>query len=246
MYNSVTSAANQSYFHINIAANNSKSSNFDITSNPKIEDQQTDNVTLSPESASIKAQTAENQPEKKITANSAADSVEITFEELKKIQDLQLRDAEVKAHEQAHLSAAGQYAAGGASFTYTTGPNGKRYATGGEVPIDLSKEKDPQATLLKMTQVRRAALAPASPSAADRNIAARAAMIAAEASREINNTPDEKSNSEKSSRISHDDEALANKQSSGSSIENRSLQNLDDAAPSHTRHMVLKAYAAQS
>lgn len=244
MYNTISSAAYQSHFHTNAAANNSKSSNFDITSNHIIEDQLTDNVSLSPQSISRNTQTAGNQQEKNTTANSAADNVEITSEELRKIQDLQLRDAEVKAHEQAHLSAAGQYAAGGASFTYTTGPNGKRYATGGEVPIDLSKEKDPQATLLKMTQVRRAALAPASPSAADRNIAARAAMIAAEASREINSTPDEKSNSENSSQITQGDEAQ--KQFSGSSIENRSLQNLDDAAPSHTRHMVLKAYAAQS
>ena len=65
---------------------------------------------------------------------------ELTQEELKIITELQKRDKEVRAHEQAHLAAAGQYAAGGASFSYSTGPDGKRYANGGSVPIDLGKE----------------------------------------------------------------------------------------------------------
>ena len=109
----------------------------------------------------------------------------LSAEDLKFITDLQRRDTEVRAHEQAHLSAAGQYAAGGASFSYTTGPNGKRYANGGEVPIDVGREKTPEATIQKMRTVRRAALAPAQPSGADRSIAAQASATEAQAMKEV-------------------------------------------------------------
>ena len=109
----------------------------------------------------------------------------LSTEDLQQISDLQQRDVEVRSHEQAHLSAAGQYAAGGASFSYTTGPNGKRYATGGEVPIDISKEKTPEATIQKMRTIRRAALAPANPSGADRSIAAQASSKEAQAMKEV-------------------------------------------------------------
>jgi len=110
---------------------------------------------------------------------------ELTQEDLKRITELQKRDKEVRTHEQAHLSAAGQYAAGGASFSYTTGPDGKRYVNSGSVPIDLGKEKTPEATIQKMRTVRRAALAPADPSGADRNIAAEASAKEAQAMKEV-------------------------------------------------------------
>ena len=113
------------------------------------------------------------------------DQQPLSEEELAKLTELQKRDTEVRAHEQAHLAAAGQYAAGGASFSYTTGPNGKRYATGGEVPIDISKEDTPAATIVKMQTVRRAALAPATPSSTDRAIAAQASAKEAAARKEL-------------------------------------------------------------
>lgn len=98
----------------------------------------------------------------------------LSAEELKAVQQLKARDLEVKAHEMAHLTAAGQYARGGPSYTYQLGPDGRRYAVGGEVPIDVSAENTPEATIQKMDLVQRAALAPAEPSAADRSIAAMA------------------------------------------------------------------------
>jgi len=97
------------------------------------------------------------------------------------IQQLKLRDQEVRAHEQAHASVGGQYA-GTASFSYTKGPNGTLYATGGEVGISTSPVSgDPQATLAKARQVQAAALAPLNPSAQDRSVAARAGQMAADA-----------------------------------------------------------------
>ena len=110
---------------------------------------------------------------------------ELTAEEEKTVARLQARDREVKAHEQAHLAHAGRYAAGGARYSWQTGPDGRRYAVGGEVPIDLSEEPEPEQTIRKMQVVRRAALAPAQPSAADRTIAATATQKEARARQEL-------------------------------------------------------------
>lgn len=99
----------------------------------------------------------------------------------RQVEELKRRDAEVRAHEQAHLAAAGGHARGGMKLTYTTGPDGARYATDGEVGIDLSSERTPQATITKMQAIRRAALAPASPSGADRAVAAAASQREQEA-----------------------------------------------------------------
>lgn len=107
---------------------------------------------------------------------------EYTPEEQKEITELKSRDTEVKAHEQAHIAAGGQYVRGVAHFEYQTGPDGKKYAIGGEVSIDASKESgDPQATISKMQTIIRAAMAPASPSGQDRAVAAKATRIEMEA-----------------------------------------------------------------
>lgn len=102
------------------------------------------------------------------------------------IADMKARDAEVRAHEAAHVAAGGAHVQGGASYTFDTGPDGKQYAVGGEVGIDTSPVAgDPQATADKARTVRAAALAPASPSGADRAIAAQASQMEAQAMVEI-------------------------------------------------------------
>jgi hypothetical protein len=111
---------------------------------------------------------------------------ELTDAERREVAELRTRDREVRAHEQAHLAAAGRYAQGGANYETTTGPDGRRYAASGEVSIDASPVPgDPQATLEKAAVVRRAALAPADPSAQDLQVAARASRMAAEARAEL-------------------------------------------------------------
>lgn len=110
---------------------------------------------------------------------------ELTEEEKKEVQELEQRDREVRRHEQAHKSAAGQYA-GSPSFKFEVGPDGKRYAVGGEVSIDVSPvADDPQATIQKMQQIRQAANAPAQPSDQDRQIAAQAAQLEQQARAEL-------------------------------------------------------------
>ncbi|PSJ43756.1 hypothetical protein C7H85_16055 [Zobellella endophytica] len=99
---------------------------------------------------------------------------EMSVEEVQQLQELQQRDREVRIHEQLHASVGGQYA-GAPSYEFETGPDGKQYAVGGEVQIDISPVPgDPRATIDKMQQVRAAALAPAEPSGADKAAAARA------------------------------------------------------------------------
>lgn len=103
------------------------------------------------------------------------DGQKLSSEEQREVQRLKTRDREVHAHERAHQAAGGQYVRGGPAYETQTGPDGKTYAVGGEVQIDTSPVAgNPAATIQKMQQVRRAALAPADPSSADRKVAAEA------------------------------------------------------------------------
>lgn len=114
-----------------------------------------------------------------IQKKSKVGAEQFTPDQLREIADLKSRDREVRMHEQAHLSTAGSYASSGMKFEYVTGPDGQRYATGGEVSIDVSEiPNDPEASLRKAETIRRAALAPASPSGQDRSIAAKASAMA--------------------------------------------------------------------
>ncbi len=114
------------------------------------------------------------------------DEVRLDEQELKKVEELARRDREVRSHELAHLAAAGPYAQGGIKLKYTQGPDGKRYAVGGEVGIDTSPVPgDPEATLEKARAIRAAAMAPVEPSAQDRRVAVEAARLMAQAQAEL-------------------------------------------------------------
>lgn len=106
------------------------------------------------------------------------DSVQLSPEARQQLQELKARDAEVRAHERAHMAAAGEHAVGGPQYTYQTGPDGRQYAIGGQVNIDTSAVPgDPEASEEKARQVRRAALAPGQPSAQDMQVAAEASRL---------------------------------------------------------------------
>lgn len=103
----------------------------------------------------------------------------------REIERLAARDREVRAHERAHASVGGQHT-GAPSFSYVRGPDGVSYAVGGEVSVSISSVPgNPEATLRKAEQIQQAALAPADPSAQDRQIAAQAARMADQARVEI-------------------------------------------------------------
>ncbi|MBI5545514.1 MAG: hypothetical protein HY901_16640 [Deltaproteobacteria bacterium] len=96
------------------------------------------------------------------------------------VRELDARDRHVRAHEAAHQSAGGGLA-GGASFSYETGPDGRQYAVAGEVSINVSPGKTPEETIAKAQKVRSAALAPPDPSSQDRAVAAMATQMEAKA-----------------------------------------------------------------
>lgn len=101
------------------------------------------------------------------------------------IQELSARDREVRAHEQAHAAVAGQYGSS-PTYSFVRGPDGVSYAVGGEVKIDTSPiPGDPEATLRKAQQLRRAANAPADPSSQDSSVAAQAAQMEQQARAEL-------------------------------------------------------------
>lgn len=98
------------------------------------------------------------------------------------ISQLKSTEEKVKAHEAAHKSSGA--ATGPISYTYTRGPDGKNYITGGEVPINISTGSTPEETISRMQQVIQAALAPSDPSPQDRAVAAQAANIKLQAQQE--------------------------------------------------------------
>jgi hypothetical protein len=111
---------------------------------------------------------------------------ELNAEEKRNLEKLKARDREVRTHEAAHKAAASNLARGGAQFEFETGPDGRRYAVGGEVSIDTAKVSgDPQATITKAKTIVRAANAPAQPSSQDRAVAAQANRMEAEARQEL-------------------------------------------------------------
>lgn len=131
----------------------------------------------------------QNTPAKKNDPTNNQNSVDKSaqqkqaFEQV--IKQLKARDTEVRAHEMAHLVVAGQYARG-MSFTYQQGPDGKNYAIGGEVGIDVSAVSgDPEATIEKMRIVQQAAMAPAQPSSQDYKVAQSAAQTMTQAMAEV-------------------------------------------------------------
>jgi hypothetical protein len=122
--------------------------------------------------------------EQAVNAKNTSNPNELTDEQKRVVAKLKQREAEVLAHEQAHKAAGGGFA-GSPNYTTTQGPDGRRYITGGEVSIDISPEDNPEDTIRKMEQIKRAALAPTDPSSQDRAVAmqAEAQKVQAEADR---------------------------------------------------------------
>ncbi len=113
------------------------------------------------------------------SAKQTASPLTLSRDDQRLVAELQTRDRDVRAHEAAH-QAAGGGVVGGATFSYQQGPDGRQYAVGGEVPVDLSVSGgSPEATIAKMARVRAAAMAPGDPSAQDFAVAAAASAIEA-------------------------------------------------------------------
>ncbi len=117
--------------------------------------------------------------------DAAAGPALLAPEEKRQVDQLRAIDRDVRNHEAAHAAAGGGLA-GAPSYDYTRGPDGKLYATAGEVGIDTSRVSgDPAATIEKARTVIQAALAPANPSAQDLRVAAQAQALLVEAQAEL-------------------------------------------------------------
>lgn len=111
---------------------------------------------------------------------------QLSIEEQRQLRELEARDREVRAHEQAHLRVGRDLIRGAANYSYQKGPDGQQYAVGGEVRIDTSPVRgDPEATEDKAYHIRETALAPTQPSNQDRAVASTASRMAQEARIEI-------------------------------------------------------------
>jgi hypothetical protein len=129
--------------------------------------------------------TAKTKPDETDTTAEASSISDDGTEEM--ISALEARNRDVVSHEAAHMAAGGAYIEGAASYTYQTGPDGKQYAIGGQVSIDMSPVPgDPRATITKMMAIRAAAMSPADPSGQDASVAAAAAQIEAQAQAQLN------------------------------------------------------------
>jgi hypothetical protein len=154
------------------------------TQDVKKDNTQSTKVTISDEALKKLGLEKESQGSK--TMQSSSGITKLSAEEKKQVTDLKSRDSEVRAHELAHMMVGGNLVRKGVSYQYQTGPDGQRYAVGGEVSIDSSAVSgDPAATIRKMEQVKRAAMAPADPSAADRAVASSAAETEAAARQQL-------------------------------------------------------------
>jgi len=149
---------------------------------------------------------------------------ELEADDLQLVRQLQSRDREVRTHEQAHASVGGNLA-GAPNLSFTTGPDGKRYAVSGDVSIDVSPvANDPAATIRKLEQVQRAALAPANPSSQDLKVAAQAASSAIQARSELN-----------VERLRENEEAQTEKGRSERNVEESSLEGSQKTSSSRSQ-----------
>ena len=123
---------------------------------------------------------------------------DLSEEETAAVRKLKARDTQVRAHEAAHLAAAGGLAVSGASFSFQRGPDGVNYAIGGEVSIDVSPGRTPQETLSRARTIQAAALAPADPSGQDLAVAAQARQMEQEARAELARQQTDERNAERS------------------------------------------------
>lgn len=101
----------------------------------------------------------------------------LTPEEEQEVDKLKARDAEVKAHEHAHVAAASGINASAPTYDYQTGPDGQKYAIGGEVSISFVEGRDPEENIANAETMKAAALAPSQPSGQDMMVAKRADKI---------------------------------------------------------------------
>lgn len=150
-----------------------------------------------------KSKSDEDPPKTDKSENSGTktnDKDKITQEQQQEIAQLKARDAEVRTHEQAHIAAAAGLRTSAPSYDYETGPDGKKYAIGGEVNISFTRSDDLQEDIQNAETMRAAALAPAQPSSQDLSVAKNADKIIEEDRQKLAEQKTDESNAEPDSK----------------------------------------------
>ena len=179
------------------------------------------------------------------------------LEQVRVISELKNRDQEVRTHESAHAAVGGSFT-GPPNYSYEKGPDGKRYAVGGEVSIDLSLvDGDPRATIAKMQKVHAAALAPVHPSIQDTRVASTATQLILQAQSELlAELGNKRSEAKARSTIQESEEASSKEALSGDSkadsshlfevLINKTLDNQEKIVPSQPAVIVQRALRIES
>lgn len=133
---------------------------------------------LNNEPTSYKEENTDDKTQKEDVKNSSEvkDETQLSPAEKTQVARLKSIDAEVRAHEMAHVSAGGGLT-GAATYSYTKGPDNKMYATSGEVSISMKEGRTPEETISIARQIQAAAIAPSDPSPQDYKVAASAMQM---------------------------------------------------------------------
>lgn len=128
--------------------------------------------------SSYKEESIDDKTQKEDVKNSSEvkDETQLSPAEKTQVARLKSIDAEVRAHEMAHVSAGGGLT-GAATYSYTKGPDNKMYATSGEVSISMKEGRTPEETISIARQIQAAAMAPSDPSPQDYKVAASAMQM---------------------------------------------------------------------
>ncbi|WP_279128156.1 putative metalloprotease CJM1_0395 family protein [Helicobacter winghamensis] len=171
--------------------------------------------------------------------NKAINGENLEPEEMQYVRELESIDRNVRAHEAAHIAAGAGVVTGGASFTYTRGPDGKMYATAGEVPIAMKEGRTPEETIQNARQIVAAAMAPSDPSPQDYKVAASAAQMESKARSE-----------QAQEKTKEAEEALKQQESKAQETQAQKPQNTQEEQnvtdDSSAQDLFLRNYAIQS
>ena len=170
---------------------------------------------------------------------------ELTPQQQQQVDELAQIDRQVHQHEQAHISAGGDLITGGPNYSYTYGPDGKQYATGGEVGIDTAAEKKPEANIAKGQHIQAAALAPADPSPQDYQVASIGNQLEAQGRGDlIRQQQQERVAEEEAARQQRDAQAAASGAPAAEAGQAAATANqTGEQNPGDNRQLVQKAYA---
>ncbi|CAK7050907.1 MAG: hypothetical protein DELT_01039 [Desulfovibrio sp.] len=111
------------------------------------------------------------------------DGEELSENDEELLERLKARDAKVRNHEAAHVMASGGQASM-PTYTYQTGPDGKRYAIGGSVDISILSTGDAESDARRAKNAYRAAMAVGEPSTQDMQTASKAQSMSAKSMQE--------------------------------------------------------------